>query len=224
MTRILPDSAGVAREPRHGVAADLAQRFEWRLRFEKAQIEQRERLARAAGGEARAGVRAPVAETAAAQRSPVADPAEFPEGVRAETPAPVADDEQVRQDVPPRSPVPGTTGTTVPVQGAAAGNTDVRAAPPASRSDAPAAPRPARAPLPAERPALALHVYRAGETVEVALRDPGFVPGAGARLLGDLRRTLASLGLRLAKLTVNGQRLQRPDASGAGDAPIDRIY
>ncbi len=91
-------------------------------------------------------------------------------------------------------------------------------------------------PMPLNRPPLpaAVHIYQADGKVEVALRNTGLNAKDGLNLMTELKRDLASLGLRLARLTLNGELLWQTDTSmpnglafsdtDGDEAPIDKIY
>lgn len=79
----------------------------------------------------------------------------------------------------------------------------------------------------------AVHVYLNGEEVEVSLRHAAFTKSEGAGILAGLRRPLLALGVDLARLTVNGDLVwqKRPADKSSGhlsqpdsDHLIDRSY
>lgn len=79
-----------------------------------------------------------------------------------------------------------------------------------------------------------VHIYQADGKVEVALRNTGLNGKDGVKLMTGLKRDLASLGLRLTRLILNGELLWHtettppkglaPTDTDADDMPIDKIY
>ncbi|MEW8024313.1 MAG: hypothetical protein AB2765_04790 [Candidatus Thiodiazotropha endolucinida] len=79
-----------------------------------------------------------------------------------------------------------------------------------------------------------VHIYQVDGTVEVALRNTGLKGKSGVTLLIGLKRDLASFGLRLTRLILNGELLWQTETQSpkglartdtdADDMPIDKIY
>jgi hypothetical protein len=83
-----------------------------------------------------------------------------------------------------------------------------------------------------DMPSQSLHVYQIDGNVEVTLRCIGLDEKSGVKLMAGLRKDLASLGLRLTRLILNGDLFWTAEPgfvdSGLHDdgneAPIDKIY
>jgi hypothetical protein len=78
-------------------------------------------------------------------------------------------------------------------------------------------------PLCRQSQAAGVHVYQADGKVEVALRNTGLNGKDGVALMTGLKKDLASLGLRLTRLTLNGELLMQAETTPPkGLASIDR--
>ncbi|MCU7815181.1 MAG: hypothetical protein KZQ81_08225 [Candidatus Thiodiazotropha sp. (ex Rostrolucina anterorostrata)] len=90
------------------------------------------------------------------------------------------------------------------------------------------------APIPLSRQSQSsgVHIYQADGGVEVALRNTGLNGKDGVTLMMGLKRDLASLGLKLTRLILNGELLWQTTTTTPKDlafidmdeAPIDKIY
>jgi hypothetical protein len=79
-----------------------------------------------------------------------------------------------------------------------------------------------------------VHVYQVDGKVEVALRNTGLNGKDGVTLMTELKSDLASLGLRLTRLTLNGELLWQTETTppkgpasidtDVDEIPIDKIY
>jgi hypothetical protein len=77
-----------------------------------------------------------------------------------------------------------------------------------------------------------MHIYQMDGSVEIALRNTGMNSKEGIKLMTGLRRDLISLGLRLTRLTLNGELFWQSESispnhgvpSVMDEAPIDKIY
>jgi hypothetical protein len=73
-----------------------------------------------------------------------------------------------------------------------------------------------------------LHIYQQDGKVEVALRQSGLTAKQGTKLLHELRQDMAKLGLRLARVMLNGELFwqvpQRDHPRVTTNTPIDKIY
>ncbi|HHJ13930.1 MAG TPA: hypothetical protein ENJ79_06065 [Gammaproteobacteria bacterium] len=221
-------------------AIDLARRFEWRMSWEKSQLDRASQNA-AGDGVNHAG-RPAAQESGNSAQPPPPQLASRP--VTGETAGQTA----------PRDGVAPASADTVAVR-ASDGVRPLGLAPLAPPLDNPAAAgavqiRPAGAgryvvpAAPGSGPRFMLsrnrtdarpqvQVYLNGNEVEVSLRQSGYAPNEGARVLASLRRPLLALGVDLARLTVNGELvwLKRAAQGSGADRPpgasehrIDRSY
>jgi hypothetical protein len=79
-----------------------------------------------------------------------------------------------------------------------------------------------------------VHIYQVDGKVEVALRNAGLNGKEGVTLISGLKRDLASLGLKLTRLILNGELLWQREATQpegfvstemvTDEMPIDKIY
>lgn len=212
--------------------ADLARRFEWRLQWEKSQLKDWQAYRQV-------GVQRTPGEGPQTERSESGDEA-IP-GIASQPclrsdqlfdvtesgPSHGLEKPQRRlciEPLPKNNSIPERNSITV------AEATTLR-----SVSVSPRTVRSVRAtPMPLSRQAQfpGMHIYQMDGKVEVALRNAGLRGKEGEKLIAGLRRDLASLGLRLARLTLNGELLWQSDSTATQDGsateaqhgPIDRTY
>ncbi|MES9990003.1 MAG: hypothetical protein AB2603_20045 [Candidatus Thiodiazotropha endolucinida] len=237
MTKITFDPATYQAERHAGSPMDLARRLEWRLQWEKAQVDNW-RTSRHEGMQQADVTELPVESSkgslrikheAFTQSQPTSNKMS---DVKGQGNSDQLDRYQskLRCDSPNQKEARFTTAYTViaPAGGEGAGRPFfvTPKTPPTVRVT----------PMPFNRqsqPAV-VHIYQADGTVEVALRNTGLTGKNGVTLMIGLKRDLASFGLRLTRLILNGELLwetetQSPKGlartdTNADDKPIDKIY
>jgi hypothetical protein len=215
--------------------ADLARRFEWRLQREKSQLEQwqvRRQVSghkmdlvgpeteRSEGGEKIAGETRTQPELHTAQLFDIrlSGPSHTSGPSRGDRANPLSLDCKAGLD--------NIAGYNAP----AMGDTSIRAI----QTSAKTLQQGRIMPMPFSRQTYSanMHIYQMDGKVEVALRNTGLKGRSGEKLIAGLKRNLASLGLVLTRLTLNGELIWQSDTNAsccdapykANDAPIDRIY
>jgi hypothetical protein len=87
-------------------------------------------------------------------------------------------------------------------------------------------------PFTQEIPSQAAHIYQLDGKVEVALRSAGMDEKCGAKLMAGLKKNLASLGLKLTRLILNGELFWASESAlsisksklDRNETSIDKIY
>ncbi len=235
MTRIVSDAPHLPGEQQTTASVDQARRFAWRLQWEKAQLEHNQAQRQSELPDSGTGK---ISTQPPEMHDRVLDRAWDQSGLPGEEPL---GDEVWHSPQSSGSPQQqaGMDRLVQPTQElqahssvAAAQNNE------GARRDASPIQRAAQAPRPQPSPASrqsaypSAHVYQSDGEVEVALRNAGLSGNDGVKLLIGLQRDLATHGLKLARLTLNGEMFwpSEPDAqpsglrAGTDDAPIDKIY
>ncbi len=235
MTKIVTDSSLLPTDRQTTASVDQARRFAWRLQWEKAQWEHRQTCDPGSGGGRDAGPghcceenETPL-KTSGVQSGRVVETLNQGNEIlrsphRSES-SPLSDRAGVlvRTGTEPR---PTPMIHSVSRSEATRPDSTVRSQQEAQRSQTRLA-QPSRW---TDYPSA--HVYQSDGKVEVALRRTGLQANEGVKLIMGLQRDLASLGLRLTRLTLNGELLwqsQTPLGNRGGsmatdDTPIDKIY
>ncbi|WP_316369619.1 hypothetical protein [Candidatus Thiodiazotropha sp. CDECU1] len=237
MSKIDFDASAYQAERAAGTSMDLARRLEWRQQWEKAQIENwqaghhvRGRRAVGAGSSTEAGV-AGLKETdeTKTQTHPALEKSSMDTEPRRSNYAGRGQSRMMYDSSGPKEVKSATTyAPASPMVGGGKGHglsvsakslPTVRTPPP---------------PLVQQPHSTGIHIYQADGKVEVALRNTGINGRDGVMLMTGLKKDLASLGLRLTRLILNGELLWQSEAAtprgsvsadtDADETPIDKIY
>ncbi|MEJ2610283.1 MAG: hypothetical protein P8179_09380 [Candidatus Thiodiazotropha sp.] len=238
MTKISIDQVPLQQQKQNSGSADLARRFEWRLQWEKSQLEERQAYQQVGLQKEGRSI-----ESAIAEQNPVGAEAEvletqflpfyLPESVS-------GDNTGSGQEQRFSSTCQINSGSSIIRE---TGSAAVLAAITPTRNDGlklavstiPKTTQSVRAipaALSSSSTSPGVHVYQTDGIVEVALRSVGLNGKDGVKLMSNLKKDLASLGLMLARLTLNGELVWQSDlteshkgtSSETEEPPIDKIY
>lgn len=238
MTKIAFDPTANQADRHTSNTVDLARRLEWRLQWEKAQVESWQRSHHMGGQQtdtskssAEAGERCLKEQYAAftpidlaSDRIP-ADTADIPGTDRSGN---YQAELVYESSLAKQSGKPSVHTVIVPADVKGAGQS-LSIMTKTAQSARPM-------PMPANQQAkhAGVHIYQVDGKVEVALRNTGLNGQDGVMLMKELKSDLASLGLRLTRLILNGELLwqtETPPPKGLAfaetetdEAPIDEIY
>lgn len=234
MTKIVFETAPYQSERQAAGLIDLAQRFEWRLQWEKSQLENWQAYQSSSEQhiDAKSSVKASgegekeINELLSKPQSSADKLTNASETRRShlmETHSGKLRFE--RPTLPPKS-FTSAQSTFAPTKSDGARNTFC-ASPRAVQSG-----RATQLPLIRHIPSQTLHVYQMDGKVEVALRCIGLNEKSGMKLMAGLKKDLASLGLKLTRLILNGEMFWRSEPSisinkaisDRDEYPIDKIY
>lgn len=235
MTKIAFDPAAYQGEQHTNSPMDLARRLEWRLQWEKAQLDNWQTY-RQADMQQLDNSRPPVEASEGGLKT---THEAFTQRPLASDQLPVVNEtrrsgrldmHQLKptydQSNPKEARSPTAYTVVAPPGGEGKGRTLFIS------QNTPQTGRAAPIPLSRQSPSSGVHIYQADGRVEVALRNTGLNGKNGITLMMGLKKDLASLGLRLTRLILNGELLLQTSTTtpkglaftDMDEAPIDKIY